>query len=48
MCYNKVRVGVVMKKLPEYKFNSYIEKYFDYLTYEKNYQIIQLLLIKMI
>lgn len=35
MCYNKVRVGVVMKKLPEYKFNSYIEKYFDYLTYEK-------------
>ena len=24
-----------MKKLPEYKFNSYIEKYLDYLTFER-------------
>lgn len=35
MCYNKVRVGGKVKKLPEYKFNSYIEKYFDYLKYER-------------
>lgn len=35
MCYNKVRVGDNMKKLPEYQFNDYIEKYFDYLTYER-------------